>query len=373
VNTWTDIFDFEQQDNSEVVWPVVYSSNTVTTRSWLTDMNGEPFNQVGLIQRLGGHQGHLMFAIKYEHTSWGMQRNLPFHRGFQRFCPTKFFIDLFDETVDQRFYGSFRYWWPCNYTVNVPNWPLDNPATAENEGIIYLDDGTTSEVPANLQGQPMFGIGDTAMKLLKHPADPSMRAGRTPDANRKFHKDLGYLIYDINDMYNPDETVNVLGINRQFYFPIILKYSAPDRTSATDEWTGRHAFVIRISDMYLVSAEAALMKSNTLKAYQRLETLADARAIDGNGAALLAAYGVDNASDADLNIDFILDERARDLATEDYRFFDLKRTGKLQERIEAHNPEAAENFQPYHALRPIPQMQLDAIPNKSEFTQNPGY
>ena len=219
----------------------------------------------------------------------------------------------------------------------------------------------------------MFGIGDTAIKMLKHPVDPSMRAGRTLDDNRKFHKDLGYLIYDINDMYNPDETVNVLGNNRQFYFPIILKYSAPDRLSVTDEWSGRHAFAIRISDMYLVSAEAALMQSNTSKAYQRLETLANARAIDGDGAALLTVYGVDNAGDADLNIDFILDERARDLGTEDCRFFDLKRTGKLQERIEAHNPESAENFRPHNALRPIPQIQLDAITNKSEFTQNPGY
>lgn len=38
-------------------------------------------------------------------------------------------------------------------------------------------------------------------------------------------------------------------------------------------------------------------------------------------------------AEADLDIDFILDERARELAGEQQRFFDLKRTGKLIERV----------------------------------------
>ena len=371
VNTWTDIFDFEQMDNSEVVWPVVYSSDPTTTTANITDMTGEPYELYGLIQREGGHTAHLMFAVRYENTGWGMERNLPFHRGFQRFSPTRFFIDLFDETVDQRFYGSFKNHWTCNDPGSAPVWPSDDAGTPENEAVIYLDDGTTNDVPAELQGQPMFVEGDTSIKMLKHPVDPSMRARLSPDAKFGFHRDLGYLIFDINDMYNPDETVNFLANDRKYYFPIILKYSAPDRLEVSQMYSGRHAFAIRISDMYLVSAEAALMQANATKAYQRLETLANARAIDGNGAALLAAYGVN--SSADIDIDFILDERARDVATEDCRFMDLKRTGKLQERIELYNPEAAENFKPHHALRPIPQIQLDAVTNKTEFYQNEGY
>ena len=41
---------------------------------------------------------------------------------------------------------------------------------------------------------------------------------------------------------------------------------------------------------------------------------------------------------AKLNIDFILDERARELAGEQIRWFDLKRTGKLVERIKRIAP-----------------------------------
>jgi starch-binding outer membrane protein, SusD/RagB family len=69
----------------------------------------------------------------------------------------------------------------------------------------------------------------------------------------------------------------------------------------------------------------------------------------------------------------MLDERARELAGEQLRWFDLKRTGKLVERVKAYNPDAAAHIQAFHAVRPIPQRQLDAVSNKDTFKQNPGY
>jgi hypothetical protein len=75
----------------------------------------------------------------------------------------------------------------------------------------------------------------------------------------------------------------------------------------------------------------------------------------------------------ELNMDFILDERARELLGEMHRWFDLKRTGTLVERVKKHNPDGGPNIQPFHTLRPIPSDQLDRVTNKQEFTQNPGY
>lgn len=74
-----------------------------------------------------------------------------------------------------------------------------------------------------------------------------------------------------------------------------------------------------------------------------------------------------------LTIDFILDERAREFGGEQQRWFDLKRTNKLVERVKAHNPDASPNIQAFHRVRPIPQSQLDVVSNPNEFKQNEGY
>lgn len=76
---------------------------------------------------------------------------------------------------------------------------------------------------------------------------------------------------------------------------------------------------------------------------------------------------------AQVTLDFILDERARELAGEQIRWFDLKRTGKLLDYTRVDAPDNAVNLRDYHVLRPIPQTQLDAVTNKTEFVQNQGY
>ncbi len=76
---------------------------------------------------------------------------------------------------------------------------------------------------------------------------------------------------------------------------------------------------------------------------------------------------------ASLTIDAILDERALELGGERLRWADLKRTGKLIERVKLHNPLGRPNIQEKHLLRPIPADMIDRLTNKNEFPQNPGY
>ena len=82
-------------------------------------------------------------------------------------------------------------------------------------------------------------------------------------------------------------------------------------------------------------------------------------------------------SGKDINV--ILDERARELCGEQQRWFDLKRTGKLVERVNLFNGFGKNNIQSFHTLRPIPRTQLDAITNQTSgpdpngFWQNTGY
>ena len=58
---------------------------------------------------------------------------------------------------------------------------------------------------------------------------------------------------------------------------------------------------------------------------------------------------------SEMNIDYILNERARELAGEYHRWTDLTRTGKLAEYVEAHNPDIpVGRITTKFYLRPIP-------------------
>lgn len=143
------------------------------------------------------------------------------------------------------------------------------------------------------------------------------------------------------------------------------KFMDPTRLTANQEWSSRDGFVIRIAEMYLIAAEA-LMNTAPTEALKYMNDLRKKRAIAGKEAEMEVAA-------KDLNIDFILDERGRELAGEMLRWFDLKRTGKLVTNVQKYNMDAKGNIKEIHMVRPIPQVELDAITNKDEFKQNPGY
>lgn len=354
LDDWSQIWDIENIQNDEIIWSVNYSDNPVFTSAQFTDANGDIYNTAGLIQRDGGNTGHVMWEIRYENLSWGMVRDLENGRGFQRWGPTKFFLDLYDETVDERFYGSFKNVWYANSQTAIPKW----------RPFIFVD-GERITLEREKWAEPMFEIGDTAIVFSKTPVPESEKARFSEDDLFYFHPEKGYIIIDINDMYLEDGSFNNSVINRQFYFPITRKYEDPTRPELTTQFSKRDAYVFRISEMYLIAAEAEIMRSNTGAALELINTLREARSVEGQEDAMRIEAG-------DLDLDFILDERARELATENQRFFDLKRTGTLVDRIRANNPDAAPFIQEFHGLRFIPQNQLDAMFN-AEGYQNPGY
>ena len=372
LDNYNNIWDIDNIKNDEIIWAVIYSDDPLYTRSNLrnpwdeefTDDNKYPeteYDQSGgrLIQREGGHQGHVMWEIRYENLSWGLVRDVNNGRGFQRWMPTKYFIDLFDENLDERFYGSFKNVWYANDADATPVW---RPR--------MIIDGTNVLVDQDKWVTPLFDIGDTAIYFSKTPVSSSIKAKFSETDIYTFHPEKGYLIFDINDMYLPDGTPNDGIINRQFYYPITKKYMDTTRLELAQAYSKRDCYVIRLAEIYLIAAEAAFMQEDQSEAYNKLLELANARAYNGNGAELLGAYGVNSGGNID--IDFLLDERARELATEHLRYFDLKRTNKLVERITLYNSDAAPNIQEYHNVRFIPQEQLDAVFNE-DFDQNYGY
>jgi hypothetical protein len=73
----------------------------------------------------------------------------------------------------------------------------------------------------------------------------------------------------------------------------------------------------------------------------------------------------------DLTIDWILDERGRELFTEEYRWFEIKRLNKW-DRVIANNPNSADFNYATHRLRPIPIALIDLNQgNPAGMYQNP--
>jgi len=143
------------------------------------------------------------------------------------------------------------------------------------------------------------------------------------------------------------------------------KFDDPTAIFSGERPSTRDIVLARLGETYLVAAEAYLKSGSAATAADRINVVR-------------ARAGVSAIAASDVDIDFILDERGRELFGEYYRWFDLKRTGKLIERAvlghylitNASQFDGAGGAK--KILRPIPQNVIDLNQNKS-FSQNPAY
>ncbi|UXX81323.1 RagB/SusD family nutrient uptake outer membrane protein [Reichenbachiella carrageenanivorans] len=175
---------------------------------------------------------------------------------------------------------------------------------------------------------------------------------------------------------NPDATYHDYGtydpegadISGNWATIIVKKFDDPKAQFGANGDKGRTSnrdvVIARLADAYLVAAEAYLQAGDATTGLAKLNVVR-------------ARANVANATAGEFDIDYILDERGRELLGEYHRWFDLKRTGKLVERAAAHHMwiEASNfvgNGGEMKVLRPIPQSALDLNQNK-DFAQNPAY
>jgi starch-binding outer membrane protein, SusD/RagB family len=158
-------------------------------------------------------------------------------------------------------------------------------------------------------------------------------------------------------------------------YPAIKKHMDPSRGSNFNDPSTRPVVITRFAEVYLVGAEAYLMSGNKAKAAELLNVIRQRAAYrKTNTAAQNAAAAAAMSIKADdVTVDFILDERSRELFGEWMRYQDLVRTKTLVKRIQAWNKEAAPYVKDFHILRPIPQSQIDRTVEGPAFPQNPGY
>lgn len=307
-SSYASLWSMTNLENKEILWAVNYSKELT-----LNDRVDATLYPDG--HSRGGNNGHLVWLMKYDDQP-GMVRDIANGRPFNRFMPSRYLLNLFDETKDSRYAATFKTVWIANTAVTTPN---------------------------------RIAVGDTAIVATKRAVSATVRASKK------------YRIFDTNDMYNANGT----GKNRLQYV-CLRKFDDPTRPTIQEEQSARDAYVIRLADVYLMAAEAQFKLGNLPEAVKLINTVRERAALPGKAADMRITAN-------DLSLSFILDERARELAGEQTRWFDLKRTNQLVDRVKANNPEAGASIQSFHTVRPIPQRQLDAILNGNEFTQNQGY
>ncbi len=347
----------------------IYSQLNVNLNEYSGYIPGgqRPFNE-----REGGHSGHLMFGTQYDFGNSGMVRDLANGRPFRRFAPTKYLIDSYREDLDQRFDGQFKTVWFANAN-SLPTW------------------SNAAKVPAGFTpstgslSDPIFRRGDTAIVITKKDLPdnrivPSVTVNATTKVvselkDRFIYLDGPYYVWDYNIMFDVKTgTYDVTKSNNHNWFIPLKKFDDPYRLAADgtgSENGARDAYLFRHAEMYLIAAEAAVARGGD--GYSYLLKLADKRAKNGNGTELLKEYGIESGQ---ITKEKLLDERAREFPGEQLRWFDLKRFYSPADwvaRLKVNNPDVKDFINANHYVRPIPQIQLDAVTNSAEFGQNLGY
>jgi hypothetical protein len=286
-----------------------------------------------------GNRTNYFFEASYESVRANgiaiVPRSIEYQRPWRMVMPTKWLIfEAFaDKDNDSRWNASWRTEWKA--------------------GAEFTMKGQTVKV------------GELAIKVTLEETQPALGPNDSLDAisgviYRPYVNYWWGMLYE-NDVYKQDVV--------QYMYPSLKKYDDTKRAALNYE-SVRPLMIARLAETYLIAAEAALLGNAGASEAANLINVVRTRAY-----ANAADHTLENVSPGDVTIDSILDERSREMCGEFWRWTDLVRTGKLVERVKAHNYLAAPNIQAHHALRPIPQTQIDLMSDAGQKAtyQNPGY
>lgn len=142
-------------------------------------------------------------------------------------------------------------------------------------------------------------------------------------------------------------------------WPYSRKFDGTSPTNPADAASYQDQVYLRLADTYLLKAEALFKLGRLPEAASTINVLRRrAQASD--------------VTAADINIDFILDERSRELLFEEHRRYTLLRTGRWLARTKLYNRNGGQNIVARDTLFPIPQNVIDANLTL-KMSQNPGF
>jgi hypothetical protein len=339
LSDYADVHKEGNEYNTETLFMVNWNDNT--TYNNYTGFGGPSYQNAS----------NFFFNMRYDDNLAGLVRDVANGRPFVRYKPTAWLMNtaFADKINDSRYDKSFKTVWYVN--------------------------STTTRNPKNL------ALGDTAVWMVPE----HLAASVAPKKNSK-----KYLVFLPTEATSPtvyfDGTsyMDYTGYNLQNrYYPTLKKYlftgARPNNDVAI---TSTRPFIVyRFSETYLIAAEAAFKLNDLQNAANLINVVRTRAAANASKVTNMTASTFPDLTSR--GIDYILDERTRELAGEQMRWMDLVRTGKLVERVKLYNNIPARSDaavpapQPFHVLRPIPQGQIDASIDPTQddkrYPQNPGY
>lgn len=336
VADYARLFDIDNQVNSEVLFAVQFTSNDINNAA--------------------GNNMHFYHVPQYDAINTKiLKRSIEYGRPYRRVRPTPFVYNgLFGDTrkYDSRFAKSFVW----AYIANV----------------------ASKDVVTSGGAKVDVKVGDTALYFTP------VFYETTNELNAAVEKNKHHPYFMPLNSYLPFVKNNI--------FPGLKKWLDPGRPTTNHASGSKDWVLMRYAETLLLLAEGYGRKGdyiNAAKYINEVRTRAAYKAgemkttqywtFEGGSYNDRTANSVNEMQITDEQIsinfvDFILDERGREMLGELNRWEDLDRCEKLIERVKKHNPDAG-NIRDYHALRPIPQTHIDRLNPKRPVSeeQNEGY
>jgi hypothetical protein len=274
--------------------------------------------------------------------------------GVHKSDPGTAFMDQFQDGNVNRSEGNTEALWVFQYAENVNG---GGSSIMRRSWVTRYESNKGMALAPEYGGRGIGRLAITRYALnLYEPND--VRGGQY--AIRRFYlynnptglpagKHLGDTLFTV---VGPEKVSNPL-------WPSTRKWDWADPNDPTGALQYNDQPYIRLAETYLLLAEAQLKQGRPGDAATTIN-------------ALRTRAGASQVTAAQMTMDLILDERSRELVTEEERRYTLIRTGTWYDRVMKYNPLAAAHVQPRDSILPIPQSVIDANLTKP-MPQNPGY
>lgn len=274
------------------------------------------------------------------------------------------FSDMFIYGNERRAQGNKEAIWVMELEspVTVPGGITNNPQQRRNWGAAYYQinspDGKPMIIADSLGGRGIARMRLTNWVVYELYETNDMRNSQFNIRRKYYYNNPASTYYGQEIPYVGGDTLFKIAPNTTKWYDLLANNS-----DGTFGFAMTKDFILmRLGETYLLQAEAQFKQGKLTDAANSINIIR-ARA---NATPVTAA---------DINLDFILDERARELLAEENRRMTLMRTGTLVTRTLAHNTQTINpvvGLTSKNLLLPIPKSEID-LNKDAVLDQNTGY